>query len=73
MIDALEALNRAHAPEGLPQQMAAFGVVGRIRSGLMHLLMSHPPIEARIVALRALRGPITVAPARARPLPMELR
>jgi heat shock protein HtpX len=55
MIDALEALTRAHHSEGLPQQMAAFGVSGGEPSGLRRLLMSHPTLDARIEALRQQR------------------
>jgi heat shock protein HtpX len=71
MIDALEALKRAHDPEGLPQQMAVFGIAGGIPSGLMHPFMSHPPIEARIAALHALKRQATVAPVRNRTMPLE--
>ena len=53
MIDALRALQRAHEPEALPGQLAAFG----INSGgsMMKLLMTHPPLEERIAALQNLR------------------
>jgi heat shock protein HtpX len=53
MIDALETLKRVHDPEGLPQQLAAFGINGGVPSGLRRLLMSHPPLEVRIAALRS--------------------
>jgi heat shock protein HtpX len=53
MIGALEALQRPHERQGLPQQMAAFGITGGIASGLKALFMSHPPIEQRIAALRS--------------------
>jgi heat shock protein HtpX len=52
MIGALEALRRAKEPEGLPQQMAAFGILGGRASGLKRLFMSHPPLEERIAALQ---------------------
>ncbi len=54
MIDALEALKRAHEP--LPsQQFAAFGITsGTVSSGIRRLFMSHPPLDERIAALRAL-------------------
>ena len=52
MIGALEALKRAHDPQGLPQQMAAFGIIGGPPSGLKRLFMSHPPLAERIAALR---------------------
>ena len=54
MIAALEALKRAHEP--LPsQQFAAFGITsGPVARGIQRLFMSHPPLDARIAALRAL-------------------
>jgi heat shock protein HtpX len=52
MIGALEALRRQHQPEGLPQQMNAFGILGGKASGLKRLFMSHPPLEERIAALQ---------------------
>ena len=57
MIAALEELKRVHEP--LPaQQFAAFGIAdddaGR---GLKRLFMSHPPLDERIAALRALGSP----------------
>ena len=54
MIAALEALRRAHEP--LPsQQFAAFGITGGpVTRGLQRLFMSHPPLDERIAALRAL-------------------
>jgi len=56
MINALNELKRVHEP--LPtQQLAAFGIAGGdIGSGLKRLFMSHPPLDERIAALRAL-GP----------------
>ncbi len=53
MIGALEALKRAQDPQGLPQQMAAFGISGGVPRGLQRLFMSHPPLDERIAALRA--------------------
>jgi heat shock protein HtpX len=32
--------------------MAAFGIAGGIPAGLRRLFMSHPPLDARIAALR---------------------
>jgi heat shock protein HtpX len=55
MIAALERLRQQH-PEPLPDQMAAFGISGTMRQGLMRLFMSHPPLEERIAALRAVRA-----------------
>jgi heat shock protein HtpX len=54
MIAALQALQRTHEP--LPsQQFAAFGITGGpMARGLQRLFMSHPPLEERIAALRAL-------------------
>ncbi len=53
MIAALEALQRQREPEGLPANMAAFGISGGTPSGLRRLFMSHPPLEERIAALKA--------------------
>ena len=54
MIAALEALKRAHEP--LPShQFASFGITsGPVAHGLQRLFMSHPPLDERIAALRAL-------------------
>jgi heat shock protein HtpX len=54
MIAALEDLKRVHEP--LPaKQFAAFGIAdGRVGGGLRRLFMSHPPLDERIAALRAL-------------------
>jgi heat shock protein HtpX len=54
MIGALEDLKRGHEP--LPaQQFQAFGIAdGGVRGGLARLFMSHPPLDERIAALRAL-------------------
>ena len=53
MIAALEKLKSAHEP--LPAQFAAFGIAsGNGPGGLKRLFMSHPPLEERIAALRAL-------------------
>ena len=53
MIAALERLQRAHSPSSLPDAMQAFGISGGAPEGLKALLMSHPPLEKRIAALRA--------------------
>lgn len=50
MIKALQRL-QAQQPQPLPEKMAAFGIAGGKASGLMRLLMTHPPIEERIKAL----------------------
>ena len=53
MIAALEALKRSHEP--LPaQQFASFGITGPVSRGIQRLFMSHPPLDERIAALRAL-------------------
>jgi heat shock protein HtpX len=52
MIAALERLNRRHAAP-LPDKMAAFGIAGGGAGGLKRLLMTHPPLEERIAALKA--------------------
>lgn len=52
MISALEALGRQHDGTVLPKSMQAFGIAGGRMSGFAKLFMSHPPIEARIAALR---------------------
>lgn len=52
MIGALERLRRGHAAP-LPDQMAAFGISGKLGDGLKRLFMTHPPLEERIAALRS--------------------
>jgi heat shock protein HtpX len=54
MIAALERLKQRHEPSQLPDQMAAFGISGGGGGGLKDLFMSHPPLEVRIAALRAM-------------------
>ncbi len=52
MIAALERLKTAQQP--LPSsQFAAFGIIGGGARGLQRLLLSHPPLDERIAALRA--------------------
>jgi heat shock protein HtpX len=55
MIAALERLNSLH-PAPLPEKMAAFGIAGGGASGLKRLFMTHPPLEERIAALKAVQG-----------------
>ncbi|MGH8230835.1 MAG: protease HtpX [Steroidobacteraceae bacterium] len=55
MIAALERLKSAH-DDPLPAQLNAFGISGGEGSGLRRLFLSHPPLEERIAALRALPG-----------------
>ncbi len=52
MIAALEKLNLTYGQNTLPKQVAAFGISGGVGAGLKKLLMSHPPLEQRIAALR---------------------
>ncbi len=52
MIAALRALQRAHEPQELPGQLAAFGING---GGMQKLFMSHPPLEERIAALQNMK------------------
>ncbi len=55
MIAALERLAQNHGQSTLPKQVAAFGISGGNGGGLKRLLMSHPPLEERIAALRNAR------------------
>jgi len=50
MISALKRLAQKE-PEPLPEQLAAFGIGEKPKSGLAHLWASHPPLEDRIKAL----------------------
>jgi heat shock protein HtpX len=53
MISALERLKSTSEP--LPAQLSAFGISGGGRvGGIKRLFMSHPPLEERIAALRAM-------------------
>ena len=51
MIAALERLKSVHEP--LPQQFASFGITGD-KNKWTKLFMSHPPLDERIAALRAM-------------------
>jgi heat shock protein HtpX len=54
MIAALERLSQQYGqPPQLPDQVKAFGISGTTGWGLKRLFMSHPPLEERIAALRA--------------------
>ena len=55
MIGALRALQRAHEPQDLPGEFAAFGIRSGFGEGLQKLFMSHPPLEERIAALEQMR------------------
>jgi len=52
MIGALEILQHSHGAP-MPPQMQAFGINTGETGGFMRLFMSHPPLEARIAALRS--------------------
>jgi len=54
MISALQRLAQGHEEAELPDRLAAFGISGRVGQGLTKLFLSHPPIEERIAALRAM-------------------
>ena len=54
MIAALQRLGGME-PGELPKQISAFGINGGHPGGLAALFASHPPIEARIAALRSLQ------------------
>ena len=53
MIGALERLKRQHEPTQLPDRLEAFGISGG-KGSVMNLFMSHPPLDVRIAALRAM-------------------
>ena len=53
MISALEKLRAVHQPTAMPDQMAAFGIRGGMGQGIKRLFMTHPPLEERIMALKA--------------------
>ena len=53
MIGALQRLRSEQGlPVHMPDTMKAFGINGGLKHGLAGLLMSHPPLEDRIDALR---------------------
>jgi heat shock protein HtpX len=52
MIAALQKLGQNRGVSTLPKQVEAFGISGAMAHGLRKLLMSHPPLEERIAALR---------------------
>jgi heat shock protein HtpX len=56
MAAALERLKQAYEQPHLPDQLAAFGISGKIGQGFSRLFMSHPPLDERIAALRATVG-----------------
>jgi len=53
MIAALERLRLgSEMPDAMPASMQAFGINQGMRSGMQALYSSHPPLEARIAALK---------------------
>ena len=54
MISALKRLQAVQNPQSLPDTMAAFGISGKMSSGIKRLFTSHPPLAARIQALEQL-------------------
>ena len=53
MIGALQRLRAEQGvPVNMPSSMTAFGINGGLKNGLAGLLMTHPPLEDRIEALR---------------------
>lgn len=54
MIAALERLRAEQGiPVEMPGEMTAFGINGNLKRGLAGLLVTHPPLDERIAALRA--------------------
>lgn len=54
MIAALQRLKaESGLPDQMPESMNAFGISSGKRSGLKALFMSHPPLDERIMALKA--------------------
>jgi len=54
MISALERLKRSQElPSSMPDALVAFGISSGMRTGLRALFASHPPLDARIAALRS--------------------
>ncbi|MGL4447452.1 protease HtpX [Shewanella sp.] len=51
MIAALERLRQGPESTAMPAQMSAFGINGK--RSIAEMMMSHPPLEKRIAALRA--------------------
>ena len=55
MINALESLKRGYGRgQSMPESMTAFGISASARSGIRRMFSSHPPLEARIQALKSL-------------------
>jgi heat shock protein HtpX len=54
MISALQRLSTTYGESTLPKTIQAFGISGHPGTGFKRLFMSHPPLEERIAALRAI-------------------
>lgn len=54
MIAALERLKQGHESNELPEKVAAFGIAGGKKSGLLALFATHPDLDDRIEALKQL-------------------
>ena len=52
MIAALQRLSQTYGHSTLPGQIQAFGISGAVGHGLRRLMMSHPPLEERILRLQ---------------------
>ncbi|MDG1266511.1 MAG: protease HtpX [Ilumatobacter sp.] len=52
MVSALQALQRQHTEDTLPDEVAAFGIRSSTATGVRKLFSSHPPLEERIAALQ---------------------
>ena len=55
MVRALERLAQTYGQSSLPKQVQAFGISGGVGHGFKRLLMSHPPLDERIAALRSVQ------------------
>ena len=53
MISALEMLRTDTRAKDMPKEMLAFGISSDLKHGLARAFSSHPPLEARIAALKA--------------------
>lgn len=53
MIAALEKLRRNTGETAMPDQMVAFGISGGAGNSIQKFFMSHPPLDERIMALKA--------------------
>lgn len=61
MVSALQRLSQTYGENTLPRQVAAFGISGAVGHGLRRLLMSHPPLEERIAALKRMQDTVRTA------------